>query len=81
MTLGPLEGDAQKLAMSFGGTQLEKCKAGYVVRCMSHNVVTTPAFMDDHATPGSVFTGIDMMVKQLRKIVEGYGHLPKTCSV
>jgi enhancing lycopene biosynthesis protein 2 len=69
ITLGHTEGDAQRLAESFGSVELQECEVGRCHRDLSYNVVSTPAYMCDDASPSTVFEGITRMTKELRAIV------------
>lgn len=81
LTLGETEGDAQKLATSFGAVVLQQCEANRSVRCDAHRLLTTPAYMSAEADPATVFAGISEMIRQMRMIVEHGAHGISTVAV
>ncbi len=70
MTLGSVKGDMQQLAQSFGSIELVEVGVTSCFRDLSYEVVTTPAYMSDDATPANIFKGISFMGLELKKIVD-----------
>ena len=68
LTLGETEGDAQRLAESFGSVELNQCSVVSSFRDLHYNVVSTPAYMCEDASPASVFKGIERMAKETPKL-------------
>lgn len=47
------------------GAQHTRCEVSDYVSDRDHKVLTTPAYMYEHATPHEVFTGVRRMIKEL----------------